>query len=765
MSFLKNDKMEYPHHIHILELYISNVLRTTPHIKHDYNQTEMNKKINDLYEIISNSFDNSEIHKEIMIDLPEIRTVMINGPRGVGKKTLVQKVNKKISANLFSLSLSSVIIQHDYLENVELFREENGEDNNSNSSNVNDNDNDGDDDGNSNNPIRSIFKKAIKSAPSIILLKDLDVLAKENYDQILNSFEWRSKVINILKKELQNIYHIEKIFIIGLTCNATKLPESIRKIDFFQHQMHLDVPTRVEREEILRHYFLNLKVLSSNIIEEFTMKLGLMTSGYVVRDLKRLVRLAVLHSLREPMQLFNNGDNKDFEDLFEKLSLQDSLRADNDNNNGNHNDDNNDDGNHSNNTDDGGNDGNDERDEGWKLNEKLKKWKLKWNDFEYAHSTMKPSHSLEFETMIPYKLWSEIGGYDNIKLRLKQIIDWPINHSDTFNRLGIKPTSGLLLYGPSGCGKTILVQALVCESRMNAICVKGPSIYSKYFGETENVIRNLFKTARKISPCIIFFDEMDSIAAKRDWPINHSDTFNRLGIKPTSGLLLYGPSGCGKTILVQALVCESRMNAICVKGPSIYSKYFGETENVIRNLFKTARKISPCIIFFDEMDSIAAKRGWDYEDSSGVNERVLSTLLNEMDGIQELKDVLVIGCTNRPDRIDDAILRPGRIDQLLYVGYPTKQDQINICKVISQRMAINQDEIDFDKLTDELEEFTNNNNNDNDNDNNCNGFSGADFEILFRESALTALRENIEITQISMCHIRAVFDKMRKTKF
>ncbi|CAG8474702.1 11885_t:CDS:2 [Diversispora eburnea] len=293
------------------------------------------------------------------------------------------------------------------------------------------------------------------------------------------------------------------IFIIGLTCDATKLPESIRKIDFFQHQMNLDVPTRL------------------NIIEEFTMKLGLMTSGYVARDLKRLVRLAILHSLREPMQLVDNSykiindDEKDFEDLFKKLSLHD-----------------------------------------------------------------------KFETMIPYRLWSEIGGYKNIKLRLKQIIEWPINHSDTFDRLGIKPTSGLLLYGPS-------VQALVCESRMNTIYVKGPSIYSKYFGETENVIRNLFKTARKISPCIIFFDEMDSIAAKRD--------------------------------------------------------------------------------------------------STGVNERVLSTLLNEMDGIQELKDVLVIGCTNRPDRIDDAILRP--------------------------------------------------------------------------ESALTALRENIEITQISMRHIQAVLDKMRKTKF
>ncbi|RHZ60951.1 hypothetical protein Glove_350g136 [Diversispora epigaea] len=311
--------------------------------------------------------------------------------------------------------------------------------------------------------------------------------------------------------------------------------------------------------------------------------------------------------------------------------------------------------------------------------------------------------------------WSEIGRSENIKLRLIQKIEWPINHSDTFNRLGIEPTFGLLLMAHLvRCGKTILVQALVCESRMNAICVKGPSIYSKYFGETENVIRNLFKTSRKISLCIIFFDEMDSIAAKRD-------TFNRLGIEPTFGLLLMAHLvRCGKTILVQALVCESRMNAICVKGPSIYSKYFGETENVIRNLFKTSRKISLCIIFFDEMDSIAAKRGEvDYEDRSVVNGRVLSTLLNEMDGIQELKDVLVIGCTNRSDRIDDAILRPGRIDQLLYVGFPTKQDQINICKVILQRIAINQNETNFDKLTDEFEEFTNNNNNNNDNDD-CN---------------------------------------------
>ncbi|CAG8537590.1 7827_t:CDS:10 [Acaulospora colombiana] len=261
------------------------------------------------------------------------------------------------------------------------------------------------------NPIRSIFIKAISSAPSVILLKDLDVLAK-GHDS-----EWRLKIIKILERELQKI--------------------------------HEKVVTR--REEILRFYLENLNVVKPEEIDDFVKKLGMVTAGYVAKDLEKFVRLAVLHALRgliskdeRPVRQVSN-EEEELEDLFGKMSL-----------NG-----------------------------GDVENEMKRSWKLDWDSFEYALSVIKPSQKIEFESVLPNRLWSDIGG---------------------------------------------------------------PSIYSKYLGETENIIRNLFKTARRISPCIVFFDEIDSIASRREW--------------------------------------------------------------------------------YDE--------GADM----GVNERVLSTLLNEMDGIQELNDVL-----------------------------------------------------------------------------------------------------------------------------
>ncbi|KAL1931412.1 hypothetical protein VTP01DRAFT_9554 [Rhizomucor pusillus] len=224
-------------------------------------------------------------------------------------------------------------------------------------------------------------------------------------------------------------------------------------------------------------------------------------------------------------------------------------------------------------------------------------------------------------------------------------------------------------------------------------------------------------------------------------PLLNPEQFSRLGIKPPSGILLYGPSGCGKTAMVQALASESIMNIISIKGPEIFSKYLGETERKIRSLFATAKRIAPCIVFLDEIDAIGTRRGWDSGDSSGgVNERVLSTLLNEMDGVEGRQGVVVIGCTNRPDQIDDAILRPGRLDQLLYVGLPSEQDRASIIQAFTQKMAIDPD-VNSTYLSQKLEYCT-----------------GADIEHLFREAATIALREDINTPYIKMKHINPVLD-------
>ncbi|RKO93158.1 P-loop containing nucleoside triphosphate hydrolase protein, partial [Blyttiomyces helicus] len=168
------------------------------------------------------------------------------------------------------------------------------------------------------------------------------------------------------------------------------------------------------------------------------------------------------------------------------------------------------------------------------------------------------------------------------------------------------------------------------------------------------------------------------------WPLEHPEAYNRLGVKPPSGILLYGPSGCGKTMLVHALVSGSSMNFISVKGHEIFSKYLGESEASVRRLFAAARRLAPCLLFLDEVDTVGTRREWTDDGATGVNERVLSTLLNEMDGVQERTGVLVVACTNRPDKIDDALLRPGRLDHHIYVPLPTYLDRRAIVEALAR---------------------------------------------------------------------------------
>ncbi|KAF9395972.1 hypothetical protein BGX21_009710 [Mortierella sp. AD011] len=223
------------------------------------------------------------------------------------------------------------------------------------------------------------------------------------------------------------------------------------------------------------------------------------------------------------------------------------------------------------------------------------------------------------------------------------------------------------------------------------------------------------------------------------WPLTNPDTFKRMGVKPPMGLLLYGPSAS-----------ESNMNFIPIKGPEIFSKYLGETEATLRRLFAMARQIAPCILFFDEMDSIGAKRGWGgdaaSQGSNGVNERVLSTLLNEMDGVEERTSVFVIGCTNQPQAIDDALLRPGRLDQLIYVGYPTLQDRVDIISTIGHHIPLPSGSEAITMLAKMTV-----------------GFSPADISTLFREAAVLTLRRDISSKVVEMNDIVQVIQEMKSS--
>ncbi len=513
------------------------------------------------------------------------------------------------------------------------------------------------------------------------------------------------------------------------------------------------------------------------------------------------------------------------------------------------------------------------------------------------------SRPVQEKTLSTNVTYEDIGGLHEQIQKIREMVELPLRYPELFQKLGIDPPKGVLLYGPPGCGKTLLAKAVATEAEANFFLINGPEIMNKYYGETEAKLREIFRKAEEEAPSIIFIDEIDAIAPKRsevtgevekrvvaqllalmdglesrgqvivigatnrpnaldpalrrpgrfdreieigipdkrgrkeilqihtrgmplapdvdidklaeitkgytgadlaalcreaamkcirrilpsidfneeklspeildqlvvtmrdfleaykeitptalreveietpnvtwddiggledvkqkliesiEWPIKYADRFEKLGIKPPKGVLLYGPPGCGKTLLAKAVATESEANFITIKGPEIYSKWVGESERAIREVFRKARQAAPCVIFLDEIETLIPRRDM-LDDSSGVAHRVTSTLLAEMDGIEELRDVIVIGATNRPDLMDPSALRPGRFDRLIYVPPPDEKGRYQILKIYTRKMPLAED-VDLAKLAAMTE-----------------GYSGADLESLCREAGLAALRRS-----------------------
>ncbi len=530
----------------------------------------------------------------------------------------------------------------------------------------------------------------------------------------------------------------------------------------------------------------------------------------------------------------------------------------------------------------------------------------------------------EVERGLSYITYEDVGGLDREIQRVREMVELPLRHPSLFKRLGIDPPKGVLLRGPPGCGKTLLARAVANESEAYFISINGPEIMSKFYGESEKKLRKLFIEAEEKSPAIIFIDEIDAIAPKREtvtgeverrvvaqllalmdglhgrgkvivigatnrpnsldpalrrpgrfdreieikvpnekgrrevfqihtrnmplvknislkefsqithgfvgadisavcreaamsalrrylpkidleseiidpelleqievtkedfeealkeilpsairevfvevpnvpwdqvggldelkqqlieaveWPLSNPSIFVRMGITPPKGILLYGPPGCGKTLLARAVATESKANFISIKGPELLSKWVGESEKAIREVFRKAKMASPCIIFFDEFDSIAPSRGRHTSDS-GVTEKVLSQFLTELDGLEVMKDIVVIAATNRPDILDPALIRPGRIDRILLVPSPDEKGRFEILKIFTEGMPLTSN-ISLEKLNDMTE-----------------GFSGADIETWCREAAMIALRENIRARKVSFEHFKEARDVVYPT--
>ncbi|MHA1584600.1 MAG: CDC48 family AAA ATPase [Promethearchaeota archaeon] len=526
-------------------------------------------------------------------------------------------------------------------------------------------------------------------------------------------------------------------------------------------------------------------------------------------------------------------------------------------------------------------------------------------------TTLSINESTQEETPsgIAYVTYEDIGGLDKEIQQIREMVELPLKHPEIFKRLGIDPPKGVLLRGPPGCGKTLLAKAVANESQAHFIPINGPEVMSKFYGESEKKLRALFKEAEEKSPTIMFIDEIDAIAPKREsvtgeverrvvaqllalmdglesrgrviiigatnrpnavdpalrrpgrfdrelemkvpgekgrleilqihtrkmpldnkinlheiarithgyvgadiaslvreagmaglrrylpkfnleeeeiepelldqmfikkgdftsafkeiipagirevfveipsvhwndvgglqytkqqliesveWPIKNPGAYKRMGVSPPTGVLLYGPPGCGKTLLARAVATESEANFISIKGPELLSKWVGESEKAVREVFRKAKLAAPCIIFFDELDSIAPRRGSNGTDS-GVTERVISQLLTELDGLAQTKEIILIAATNRPDILDPALMRPGRIDRLSYVPPPSKKDREEIFKIFTKGMPIDE-KFSIPTFAQKTEYF-----------------SGADIESLCREAAIRALRKDIRTKSI-----------------
>ncbi|XP_050347288.1 ribosome biogenesis protein SPATA5 isoform X2 [Nymphalis io] len=224
-----------------------------------------------------------------------------------------------------------------------------------------------------------------------------------------------------------------------------------------------------------------------------------------------------------------------------------------------------------------------------------------------------------------------------------------------------------------------------------------------------------------------------------EWPLKHADSFLRLGVRPPSGVLLYGPPGCSKTMIAKALATESGLNFLSIKGPELFSKWLGESERAVRDLFTKARQVAPSVIFFDEMDAIGGERG----DKEGVHERVLAQLLTELDGVVPLNSVTILAATNRPDRMDQALLRPGRLDRLIYVRLPDFETRLQIIELKLLKMSISDDVNPHNLATRTA------------------GFSGAELESVCHEAALFALEKDLECSEVAMEHFEHVLKNFK----
>ena len=298
------------------------------------------------------------------------------------------------------------------------------------------------------------------------------------------------------------------------------------------------------------------------------------------------------------------------------------------------------------------------------------------------------------------------------------------------------------------------LSALVREAALRAAArasedEKPPTLTQDDLTGALTVIRPLSRSAtEEVAVGSVTLDDVGDMADTKQalteavlWPLQHPETFERLGVEPPRGVLLYGPPGCGKTFVVRALASSGRLSVHAVKGAELMDKWVGASEKAVRELFRRARDSAPSLVFLDEIDALAPRRGQSFD--SGVTDRVVAALLTELDGIEPLRDVVVLGATNRPDLIDPALLRPGRLEKLVFVEPPDADARREILRTAGKSIPLS-DDVDLDALAGELD-----------------GYSAADCVALLREAALTAMRRSIDAADVTAADVAKARENVR----
>ena len=440
--------------------------------------------------------------------------------------------------------------------------------------------------GGSEENLRGFFDEAEENAPSIIFIDELDAIAPKRED---TQGETERRTVAQLLTLMDGLKSRGQVVVIGATNRPDSLDQALRRPGRFDREIEIGVPDSEEREEILEIHTRNMPLAEDVDLH----KLASTTHGFVGADLESLCKEAAMRVVRRIIPEIKND-----EEIPEEV---------------------------------------------------LKKIVVTNDDFKSALKEIQPSALREVLVQVPNVKWDDVGGLDDVKQELKEAVEWPLKHPEKFEKFGVRPPKGTLLYGVPGTGKTLLAKAVASESEANFISIKGPELLSKWVGESEQGVREVFRKAKQTAPTVIFFDEIDSIASTRS--ANDSD--------------------------------------------------------------------------------------------SGVTKRVVNQLLTEMDGLEELEDVAIIAATNRPDILDAGLMRPGRFDRHIKVDLPNEDARLSIFKVHTEGMPL-ADDVSLEKLAKQTD-----------------GYVGADIEAVCREAAMLTLRNNLDAENVPYKYFKEALEKVK----